>query len=199
MKPAFFSLALTAARVARPHVHQTTKRSTRCAGLRAIRGKKRGTSRKPDLPAPKRWFKADWITARTSLRGRLAKTTDNCSATRGAGFRAASLRLRSRRTTAASKCCCSCATSTRRPIRRTTLPCWGKCSPPSRPSSPSKTTGAKHPDFVFYDKQTGLIDRFESVIDGKRTAITYDDYRSTKRAHAAVARAFYRRRSGVGR
>jgi len=43
-----------------------------------------------------------------------------------------------------------------------------------------KTTGAKHPDFVFYDKKTGLIDRFESVVDGKRTAITYDDYRSTK-------------------
>lgn len=43
-----------------------------------------------------------------------------------------------------------------------------------------KTTGAKHPDFVFYDKQTGLIDRFEYVADDKRMAITYDDYRATK-------------------
>ena len=43
-----------------------------------------------------------------------------------------------------------------------------------------KTTGAKHPDFAFYDKKTGLIDRFDSVIDGTRTTLTYDDYRATK-------------------
>lgn len=42
-----------------------------------------------------------------------------------------------------------------------------------------KTTGAKHPDFAFYDKATGLIDRFESVDDDTRTTITYDDYRAT--------------------
>lgn len=42
-----------------------------------------------------------------------------------------------------------------------------------------KTTGAKHPDFAFYDKQTGLIDRFDYVLDGERATLTYDDYRTT--------------------
>lgn len=42
-----------------------------------------------------------------------------------------------------------------------------------------KTAGAKHPEFAYYDKQTGLIDRFEYVADGKRAVITYDDYRPT--------------------
>jgi hypothetical protein len=43
-----------------------------------------------------------------------------------------------------------------------------------------KTTGDKHPDYAFYDKQTGLIDRFESVVDDTRIVLTYDDYRTTK-------------------
>ncbi len=43
-----------------------------------------------------------------------------------------------------------------------------------------KTTGAEHPDFAYYDKKTGLIDRFDSVVDGRRITITYDDYRATK-------------------
>lgn len=43
-----------------------------------------------------------------------------------------------------------------------------------------KLTGYKHPDFAFYDKATGLIDRFISIDDdGSRTTITYDDYRAT--------------------
>lgn len=43
-----------------------------------------------------------------------------------------------------------------------------------------KTTGAKHPDFAFYDKTTGLINRFETVSDERRMTFTYDDYRTTK-------------------
>lgn len=43
-----------------------------------------------------------------------------------------------------------------------------------------KTTGSKHPDFAYYDKKTGLVDRFDSVDDDRRTTITYSDYRATK-------------------
>lgn len=43
-----------------------------------------------------------------------------------------------------------------------------------------KVTGYKHPDFAFYDKETGLIDRFVSIDeDGSRTTLTYGDYRAT--------------------
>lgn len=40
--------------------------------------------------------------------------------------------------------------------------------------------GYKHPEWVFYDKKTGLIDRVEQIVDGTRTTTTYDDYRATK-------------------
>jgi len=38
----------------------------------------------------------------------------------------------------------------------------------------------KHPEWIFFDKTTGLVDRTEEVIDGDRVVSTYDDYRITK-------------------
>jgi hypothetical protein len=42
-----------------------------------------------------------------------------------------------------------------------------------------KPSGEKHPEFAFYDKQTGLVDRFDLVADDTRITITYDDYRAS--------------------
>ncbi len=43
-----------------------------------------------------------------------------------------------------------------------------------------KLTGEKHPEWVYYDKKTGLIDRITRVIDGEHATVSYDDYRTTK-------------------
>ena len=44
-----------------------------------------------------------------------------------------------------------------------------------------KVSGAKHPEWIFYDKSTFLIDRVEAVTPGKRRLIsTYSDYRATQ-------------------
>jgi len=40
--------------------------------------------------------------------------------------------------------------------------------------------GDKHPDWVFYDKATFLIDRVESIFGSRRLISTYSDYRNTK-------------------
>ena len=42
-----------------------------------------------------------------------------------------------------------------------------------------KRPGEQHPDYAFYDEATGLMDRYESVVDDLRTVLTYDDYRTT--------------------
>jgi hypothetical protein len=38
----------------------------------------------------------------------------------------------------------------------------------------------KHPEYVFFDKKSGLIDRIVQILDGKRYITTYSDYRPTK-------------------
>lgn len=43
-----------------------------------------------------------------------------------------------------------------------------------------KRTGEKHAEWMYFDKQTGLIDRIVRIIDGKRATVTYSDYRSEK-------------------
>jgi hypothetical protein len=42
-----------------------------------------------------------------------------------------------------------------------------------------KLTGEKHPEWVYYDKKTGLIDRITRIVDDRRTTVSYDDYRTT--------------------
>ena len=42
------------------------------------------------------------------------------------------------------------------------------------------TTGARHPEWFYYDKQTGLVDRITRIVDGERATLTFDDYRTTK-------------------
>ncbi|MFN2449948.1 MAG: hypothetical protein ABR508_09235 [Candidatus Baltobacteraceae bacterium] len=43
-----------------------------------------------------------------------------------------------------------------------------------------KQTGQKHSEYVYYDKQSGLIQKVSHVSDGTRITIAYDDYRKTK-------------------
>lgn len=38
----------------------------------------------------------------------------------------------------------------------------------------------KHPEWIFFDEATGLVDRTEGVVDDERIVSTYDDYRVTK-------------------
>lgn len=38
----------------------------------------------------------------------------------------------------------------------------------------------QHPEWVFYDKKTGLVDEIVNVVSGKRYTATYTDYRVTK-------------------
>lgn len=72
-----------------------------------------------------------------------------------------------------------------------------------------KTTGARHPEWFYYDKQTGLVDRIIRIVDGERATLLYDDYRSTKgltepwHVHAGIGDAsldddFVRRSMTVG-
>lgn len=42
-----------------------------------------------------------------------------------------------------------------------------------------KKTGEKHPEWVYYDKNTGLVDEIVRIIDDRRATATYGDYRST--------------------
>ena len=43
-----------------------------------------------------------------------------------------------------------------------------------------KQTGEKHPEWVFYDEKSALIDRIVRIIDDRKATVTYDDYRKTK-------------------
>ncbi|HET7814317.1 MAG TPA: retropepsin-like aspartic protease [Candidatus Baltobacteraceae bacterium] len=43
-----------------------------------------------------------------------------------------------------------------------------------------KETGAKHPEFVYYDKKSGLIDKMSYVSYGERVTLTFGDYRATR-------------------
>ena len=43
-----------------------------------------------------------------------------------------------------------------------------------------RPTGARHPEWLFYDRQTWLIDKAIRVVEDERATVAFDDYRATK-------------------
>lgn len=43
-----------------------------------------------------------------------------------------------------------------------------------------KRTGEKHPEWMYFDKNTGLVDRIVRIMDGKHVTVSYSDYRAEK-------------------
>lgn len=43
-----------------------------------------------------------------------------------------------------------------------------------------KETGSKHPEFVYYNKKSGLVDKMSYASNGSRITLAFGDYRATK-------------------
>ena len=124
-------------------------------------------------------FDPAWTTARSSKKRPVRKlSTVSWTGFVGSVTTTASFR-RHWRTMSAVSPCSACLRM--RPTRRTTPrsparsrilrpPTWSRCTLP----------GEKHPEWVYFDKKTSLIDRVDSVnSDGEHLSSTYDDYRTT--------------------